>query len=47
MLAPSKKGLAAPLSLAKKRIYLGTHLKEKITDLFLKLPGYSLFLQAE
>ena len=34
-------------SLAKERIYLGTHLKEELTDLFWKLPGYSLLPQAE
>ena len=34
MLSPSKSGLPFPLSLVKKRIYLGTHLKEEFTDLF-------------
>ena len=34
MLVPSKKGLPSPLSLAKKRICLRTHLKEKLNDLF-------------
>ena len=47
MLATSRKGLLFPFSLARKRIYLGTHLKEELTDLFRKLPAYSLFLQAE
>ena len=28
-------------------IYLDTHLKEELTDLFWELPGYSLFPQAE
>ena len=47
MLAPFKKGLPSPFSLVKKRRYLGTHLKEELINLFQKLPGYSLLLQAE
>ena len=47
LLAPSKKGLSLLFSLAKKRIYLGTQLKVELTDLFLKLPGCSLYPQAE
>ena len=47
MLVPSKKELPSPFSLIRKRIYLGTHLKEELTDFFWKLPGYSLFGQAE
>ena len=42
-----KKVLLLSLSLAKKRIYLDTNLKEELTDLFWKLPGYSLLTQAE
>ena len=34
LLAPSKKGLHLPISLAKKTEYLSTHLKEKLIDLF-------------
>ena len=34
LLAPSKKGLPLPLSLAKKKIYLDSHFKEELTDLF-------------
>ena len=41
-LHPSKKGLSFPFSLGKKRIYLETQLKGEFTDLFWKLPGYSL-----
>ena len=37
LINPPKGGLSLPYSLAKKRIYLDTHLKEKITDLFQKL----------
>ena len=33
-LAPSKKGLPVIFSLAKKRTYLDTQLKEEPTDLF-------------
>ena len=36
-----------PFSLAKKRAYLDTHLKEELTYLFSKLPRYSLFPLAE
>ena len=46
-LAPSKKGLPSPFSLTRRSIYQGTHLKEEITDLFWKLPGYSIFPEAE
>ena len=46
-LAPSKKGLPLIFSLAKKRTYLDTQLKEEPTDLFWKLPGCFLFPQAE
>ena len=42
-----EKGLSLPFSLAKKRIYLDTQLKGKLMDLFLKLPGRSLFPQVE
>ena len=42
-----KKVLLLSFSLAKKRIYVGTHLKEELTDLFWKLPVYSLLTQAE
>ena len=42
-----KKVLLLSFSLAKKRIYLDTNLKEELTDLFWKLPGYSLLTQAE
>ena len=47
MFAPSRKEILFRFSLGKKRIYLDNHLKEELTDLFWKLPGYSLFLQAE
>ena len=46
-LALSKNPLPFPFSLAKKRIYLDTHLKEELTDLFWKLPGCFLFPQKE
>ena len=39
MLAPSKKDFS-PRSLAKKRILLGTHLREDLTDFFWKLTWY-------
>ena len=38
------KGLPLPLRLANKRIYLDIQLKAELTNLFWKLPGYSLFL---
>ena len=38
-----QKCLPSLSSLARNRIYLGTDLKEKLTDLFCKLPGYCLF----
>ena len=41
------KRLSSLFTLAKKRIYLDTKLKEELTDLFWKLPGCSLFFQAE
>ena len=44
MLTPSKKGLLSPFSWARKGIYLGTHLKEELADLFLKVPGVFLIL---
>ena len=47
LLHPSKKGLSFPFSLDKRRIYLETQLKGEFTDLFWKLPGCSLFPQAE
>ena len=47
LLAPSKKGLSLPFSLAKNRIYLDTQLNREPTDLFWKLIGCSLFLQVE
>ena len=34
MLASSKKGFPYPFGLVKRRIYLDTHLKEKLTDFF-------------
>ena len=37
------KGLPLPFSLAKKKIYLDTQLKADLTNLFSKLPRYSLF----
>ena len=37
------KAFPAPFSLARGRIYLGTLLKEDLTNLFWKLSGYSLF----
>ena len=40
---PIQKGLPSPFSLARSRIYLGTHLKEERTNLFWNLPLYSLF----
>ena len=46
-LSPSKRRLGSPLSLVKDRIYLGTHLKEELTDMFSKLLEYSLFPQAD
>ena len=42
-ISPFQKGLPSPFSLARNRIYLGTHLKEELTNLFWKLTGYSLF----
>ena len=45
LLAPSKKSLPLPFSLAKKRMYLDPHLKEELTDLFQKLSGCFLFTQ--
>ena len=39
---PLQKGFPSPFSLARNRIYLDTRLKVGITDLFWKLPGYSL-----
>ena len=38
-----QKGLPFPFSFARNRIYLGTHLKEELTNLFGKLPRYPLF----
>ena len=46
-LFPSKRRLDFPLSLVKEGIYLGTHLKEELTDMFSKLLEYSLFPQAD
>ena len=37
------KGLPLAFSLARKRIYLDTQLKAELTDLFWKVPEYSLF----
>ena len=34
-------------SCVQERIYLNTHLKEEVTDLFRKLPGYPLSPQIE
>ena len=39
---PFQKDLLSSFNLAKIRIYLGIHLKEELTNLFWKLPGYSL-----
>ena len=39
LLAPSKNVLPLHFSLVKKEIYWDTHMKDKITDLFWKLPG--------
>ena len=41
--SPFQKALPSPFSLARNKIYLGTHLKEELTNLFWKLTGYSLF----
>ena len=41
--SPLEKDLPSPFSLARNRIYLGTHLKEELTNSFWKLKGYSLF----
>ena len=38
LLALSKKGLPFPSNLTRNEIYLGTHLKQELTDLFWKLP---------
>ena len=46
-LHPSKKGLSSSYSLGKKRIYLEAELEGEFTDLFWKLPGYSLFLHRQ
>ena len=46
-LDPSKNSLSFPFSLGKKRVYLETQLKGEFTDLFWKLPGCTLFPQAE
>ena len=43
LLAPFKKGLPLPVSLAKKRIYLTTQLTGELTDSFWKLRGFSRF----
>ena len=42
-----KKGLPSPFSSFRKIITMGTHLKEELTDLFWKLPGYYIFPQKE
>ena len=39
MLASSRKDLPYNFGLVKKRIYLNTHLKEKLTDFFLNYQG--------
>ena len=39
---PFQKDLPSSFNLAKIRIYLGIHLKEELTNLFWKLPWYSL-----
>ena len=44
---PPSCTLPKKISLGKKRTYLETQLKGKFTDLFWKLPGCSLFPQAE
>ena len=41
-LVDSKKAFLIPISLARNRIYLGTHLTKELIDLFWKLPRYSL-----
>ena len=38
-----KYNLPCPFSLMRISIYLGTHFKGELTNLFLKVPGYSLF----
>ena len=47
MIAASEKDLPSLFNLVRERIYLDTHFKWELTDLFWKLPGYSLFPQAE
>ena len=42
LLAPSRKGLPLPFTLDKKETYLDTPLKEEVTNLFGKLPGYGI-----
>ena len=46
ILAPSKNFLFS-LQFGQEENILVTYLKEELTDLFWKLPGYSLFPQAE
>ena len=46
-LHPLKNVLPLPFSLAKKKIYMDTHLKEALSYLFLKLPRCSLFPQTQ
>ena len=41
-LVDPKKAFLIPISLARNRIYLGTHLTKELIDLFWKLPRYSL-----
>ena len=47
MLFCSIKNPSSPFNLARNRIYAGTHLKEELTNLFWKLPAYSLFPQKQ
>ena len=44
---PFQKGLLSPFSLARNRIYLGTHLKEELTNLLWSYQGIPYSQQAE
>ena len=41
---PFQIGFPSPFSLARNRMYLGTHLKKELTDLFGKLPRVWYYL---
>ena len=45
--SPFEKGLSSPVSLARNREHLGTHLKEELTNFFSNPTGYSLFLRKQ